>query len=80
MLVQRLDDGEKRDWDRRPGTTRKWDNGHARVDEELPLLYSTQVLYKIKLWDKANNRSFFQAIDLHFVVQVASSNLVFQIC
>ena len=43
-------------------------------------LYSTQVLYKIKLWDKANNRSFFQAIDLRFVVQVASSNLVFQIC
>ena len=40
----------------------------------------TQVLYKIKLWDKANNRLFFLAIDLRFVVQVASSNLVFQIC
>ena len=60
--------------------TRKWDNGHARVDAALPLLYSMQVLYKIKLWDKANNRLFFQAIDLRFVVQVASSNLVFQIC
>ena len=62
------------------GATSKWDNSHARVDEALPLLYSTQVLCKIKLWDKANNRSFFQAIDLRFVVQVASSNLVFQIC
>ena len=62
------------------GATSKWDNGHAHVDEALPLLYSTQVLYKMKLWDKANNRSFFQAIDLRFVVQVASSNLIFQIC
>ena len=62
------------------GPTSNGDNSHARVDEALPLLYSTQVLYKIKLWDKANNRSFFQDIDLRFVVQVASSNLVFQIC
>ena len=62
------------------GPTSKWDNAHARVDEALPLLHSTQVLYKIKLWDKANNRSFFEAIDLSFVVQVASSNLAFQIC
>ena len=62
------------------GPTSKWDNSNAHVDEELPLLYSMQVLYKIKLWDKANNRLFFQAIDLRFVVQVASSNLVFQIC
>lgn len=79
MPVQRLDDGEKREI-ADLGPTSKWVNGHARVDEALPLLYSTQVLYKIKLWDKANNRSFFQAIDLRFVVQVASSNLVFQIC
>ena len=55
-------------------------DGHARVDEALPLLYWTQVLYKIKLWDKANNLLFFQAINLRFVVQVASLNLVFQIC
>ena len=79
MPVQRLYDGEKRET-ADLGPTSKWVNGHAHVDEALPLLYSTQVLYKIKLWDKANNRSFFQAIDLRFVVQVASSNLVFQIC
>ena len=79
MPVQRLDDGEKREI-ADMGPTSKWVNGHARVDEALPLLYLTQVLYKIKLWDKANNRSFFQAINLCFVVQVASSNLFFQIC
>ena len=42
------------------GPTSKLVNGHARVDEALPLLYSMQVLYKIKLWDKANNRCCFR--------------------